>query len=76
MDIWTIIGIVSSVLGIYSFVKNDTPLFKKLQKVTHYITVHFLKKSNVFKKLIQIIQNYLGVFVNTHHIKKSNFVAN
>ncbi len=44
MDIWTIIGIISSVLGIYSFIKNDTPLIKKslIRKVIHYIT--FLKK--------------------------------
>lgn len=29
MDFWAVIGIVSSLLGIYSFLRNDTPFFKK-----------------------------------------------
>jgi|TARA_Y100000780_G_C13352441_1_gene289546 hypothetical protein len=32
MDFWTIVGIISSIFGIYSFLKNDTPLFSFLKK--------------------------------------------
>jgi len=32
MDLWTIIGVISSIFGIYSFLKNDTPLFSFLKK--------------------------------------------
>ncbi len=56
MDLFTIIGIVSSVLGIYSFVKNDTPLFKK--------------NPNVFKKLVQNTQNYFRVLMNFVSMKE------
>jgi hypothetical protein len=60
MDLWTIIGIISSISGIYSFIKNDTALFKKVKKVTHYITNTSLKKiayfgSNPDIKKIQIV---------------------
>lgn len=64
MDIWTVIGIISSALGIFSFFKNDTLLFKKKKKVIHYITNSFLKKSIRIKKLIQNSINYVEVLIN------------
>ncbi|AZB30319.1 hypothetical protein EB354_14275 [Chryseobacterium balustinum] len=41
MDFWTVIGIVSSILGIFSFLKNDTSFFKNLQ-ICHILP--YLKK--------------------------------
>tara|TARA_R110002072_G_scaffold301732_2_gene482216 strand:- start:1202 stop:1417 length:216 start_codon:yes stop_codon:yes gene_type:complete len=59
MDLWTVIGIVSSIFGIYSFLKNDTPLFSFLKKKKQIL----LKPSSfsflefVFKKIDFIVAN-------------------
>lgn len=47
MDIITIIGIISSILGIYSFLKNDTPLFKKGKKEYIILLILFFKKTHL-----------------------------
>jgi hypothetical protein len=49
MDFWAIIGIVSSLLGIYSFLRNDTPLLKKINEVVNCFQVHkyLLYKKNL-----------------------------
>jgi len=39
MDFWTIIGIVSSLFGIYSFLKNDTSLFSLFKKNIHLTVI-------------------------------------
>jgi hypothetical protein len=44
MDFWTVIGIISSLLGIFSFVKNDTFLIGKTEKVMHSAPVNDIKK--------------------------------
>jgi len=46
MDVWTIIGIISSICGIYSFLKND--IFS-LMKITYEILRQF-KKENIYIK--------------------------
>lgn len=43
MDFWAIIGIVSSLLGIYSFLKNGTSILKKSQQLYRTIKFPFLK---------------------------------
>lgn len=61
MSIWEIIGIISSLFGIYSFIKNDTPLFP------------FLKKSIHIKILLQNINNLHFSFLD-FVFKKSNLL--
>lgn len=46
MDFWTTIGIVSSVFGILSFLKNDSSFFKKFENLVYYTM--FQKHSFVF----------------------------
>ncbi len=60
MDFWAIIGIVSSLLGIFSFLKNDTSLFKKIQIGACELNI---KKPNSealrsFKSLFPVISRY------------------
>ena len=74
MDIWTVIGIISSILGIYSFFRGIS-VFKKAKKVMSYITDPFSKNSIYLKTQFQIIKiNQLG-FLNFKY-KKSIFDKN
>ncbi len=34
MDFWTFIGVISSILGIYSFARNDTSVFSFFKKTS------------------------------------------
>lgn len=47
MDVLTTIGVISSFLGIYSFVKNDTSLLTTLKKrsICHNTNMTGLKKN-------------------------------
>ena len=62
MDLWNTIGVISSLFGIYSFLKNDTSLFS------------FFKKSIRIKKLFQNIKKPIFSFLE-FVLKKIDFVV-
>jgi len=49
MDFWTIIGIISSVLGIFSFLKNDAFSLVSFKKKD--LVVLILRQNTLFKKI-------------------------
>lgn len=61
MDIWTIIGIISSIFGIYSFLKNDTHLFSFFKKKKQIIRKPFSSSFLEFvsKKIEFIVAGHL-----------------
>mgnify|MGYP000126479644 CR=1 FL=1 len=53
MNIWTIIGIVSSLLGIISFIKNDSSVILLFKKASFEIVAESYKlhQNDTFKKI-------------------------
>ena len=51
MDFWTTVGIVSSVLGIFSFLKNDALSIVDFLKKSDLLQLAILSHSNIKKTL-------------------------